>query len=537
MANFDDEDDKDLEAEEQEAQDEPTPKPEEDLDAQLADEPDKAPEAMMPEDLGELPERPEAPGETPKETPGDEDKAAGKEVDDSDEFAKMLGEMSPEDQEQAKDDELGEQLDEEPAPVDKYKKFLEDYKKLQDQRHKDLRNNGILQGVNQIAQGIAARKVPGYKVDNSGLARMGEQLANRPVEDFEQKQIVQGRQLGLQSDMAAHDAKSPQSVMVRQYLTQKLGMQLPETVSAADAMMLMKTMGKPQTTHFAQLPVTNQQTGEKTMAIFNPTTGTFASADGRPLGPEWVRDYRAQSFTDPRTGERTGFSGGTGKTTGPLTGPGVNTPMAPAPQAGQSAPLDRTMLTAQQAKQLDHTRDTFLKEVKNDRASVNSADRVMQVLENGGNLGDLPAEEQDQMSRAFGQSGHITDSQMGRVLGRSDWRSRMENALSLGFQGKLTDENRQFLMDVMKTIKEQNQNFISNKAKVYSSNLANDYKSSPNLKQYNVTPDSVNKLLSVEQAASSSATKPVLQKAYNKQKNQTWVKYSDGSTEILDGKK
>lgn len=500
MANFDDEDE--LEAEVPEDQEEQAPEPKE-LEAE---EPPshKEPQDMESEDLGEL----------PKKQGDEEDKDADDEVGDNEEFAKMLqglhGDEEPSAEPKAEGDDLEQEFDKikAPSPVDKYKKYLEDYKKLQDSRRSDLRMNGILQGINQMAQGYAARKVPGYKVDNSAIARIGEQSANRPVEDFEQGQIVQGRQLGLQSDMAAHDPTSPQSTMVRNYLGQKLGMKLPDDVSAADAMMLMKTMGKPQQTKFAQLPVTNQQTGEKTMAVFNPTTGTFASVDGKPMGPEWVRDYRAQSFVDPRTGERSGFSGGTGKVTGPLTGPGVSTPMAPAPEAGQSAELNRTMLTAQQSKQLDHNRDKFVAEVKNDRAAVNSADRVMQVLQNGGDLGDLPAEEQDQMSRAFGQTGHITDSQMGRVLGRSDWRSRMENALSLGFQGKLTDENRQFLMDVMKTIKEQNQNFITNKAKVYSANMANDFKSAPNLKQYNVTPESINKLLSVEQAASSSQGAP-----------------------------
>lgn len=411
----------------------------------------------------------------------------------------------------ASDDILSTIPSQAPSRLNQFQDMLGQYAALQNQRRKSDLVAGLAAAGAQIGQSMAGKYSGNFKPDMSGVEIL-QQQANRPVTDFEQAQTVKGREGQLYSQMSAMDPTSPQSKLIRDYLNKRVfnpnheeGKDLPEDVSANDAILLLKTVGRPGQTKFQQLPVVNQQTGEKTMAVFNPTLGAFTDVSGKPMGPEWVRDYRAQSFPDPSTGERLGFSGGTGQITGPLTGPGVNRPSIPAAGPGQPpVELDRTLLTAQQAKQVDHTRDKFLQEVKNDRAAINSADRVIQVLTSGQSVGDLPAEVQDQMSRAFGQTGHITDAQMGRALGRSDWKSKLNLAKSMFFEGKIDDKNRQFLVDVMNTIRNQNQQFVTNKAKVYSANLANDFRNASNLKKYNVTPDTVNKLLGVESAAASS---------------------------------
>src|ERR1019366_9279375 len=162
--------------------------------------------------------------------------------------------------------------------------------------------------------------------------------------------------------------------------------------------------------------------------------------NGKPLDSnDWVRDYRAQSFIDPKTQERLSFNAGTGKVAGALTGPGVNAPIIGAPQGNEQIQLNRSFLNGQQAKQVDHTRDKFIQEVKDDRNNLNSTDRVIAALQTGKELGDLTREEQDQLNRAFGQKGHISDQQIGVTLGRPDWKNRFTNAISIGTTGKFTD--------------------------------------------------------------------------------------------------
>lgn len=384
-------------------------------------------------------------------------------------------------------------------PLNQYQDFLKQYQALQHQRQNSDLVAGLAAAGGKIGQSMAGRFSGNFTPDPTG-PNLIRQMGERPVQDFEQAQVVQGRGMQLQSQMAASDPTSPQSRLVRDYLNKRLGVTLPDDVSANDAMMLMKTMGKPQTTHFSQLPMVNKNSGEKLQATFNPTTQQFESG-GRILNPqEWVRDYRAQSFVDPYSHERVGFGAGTGKVTGPLTGPGVNRPGVPSAENGQPVQFNRSMLTAAQAKQLDQTRKTFETDVKDDRNALNATNRIIDVLNKGEELGgDLPREIQDQLNRAFGQKGHISDAQLGGLLGKPDWKNRLENAVSLGAKGELTDENRQFLLDLANVIKKQNVQFIQNKSQIHVGNLARDLKSDPRLK--GIKPSDVNSMLGVPEAA------------------------------------
>lgn len=428
-----------------------------------------------------------------------------------------------------------------PSRLDQYKDYMEQYKKLQQGRKNSDLVSGLAAAGAQIGQSMAGKYSGQFQPDMSGVQVLNK-MAERPVQDFEQGQVVQSRGLQLKGLTDAADPASPQSRLVRQYLNQRLFKDNPlgEDISANDAMMLLKTVGKPGTEKASQVPLINQKTGEKTTGVWHPIQQTFTDLAGMPLGADYIRDYRAQSFVDPMSHERLGFSGGTGKVTGALTGPGVNrgVPAAGGPE-GKPVELTRNMLTSGQAKQLDSTRKSFLTEVRDDRKAVNSADRVLQVLDAGQSVGDLPAEIQDQMSRAFGQTGHITDAQMGRALGRSDWKSKLNLAKSMFFEGKIDDENRQFLMDVMKVIRDQNQQFIRNKAKAHVASLHKDFSTSDNLRKYKISPHQIENLMSVEESA-SSAEKPqkaIIKKGYNAEQDKTQLIYDDGTSEIVDGRR
>ena len=392
------------------------------------------------------------------------------------------------------------------SKLDQYQHFMNEYRRLQEQRQKSNLIAGLMAAGGQIGQSMAGKYSGNFKPDLTGVELMKQQAA-QPISDLETQQAVSSRGLQLQGLQNSYDPNSAQSKAVRQYLNQSVfkNNPLPDTVSAADAASLMKMVGKPSSTHLSQLPMVNQETGAKTMAIFNPSTGGFTDINGQPLGAGWVRDYRAQSVLDIATGERYGFSGGTGKLTAPLTGPGVNRPGAPTAGPGeQTMELSRPMLTAQQGKQLDTARHQFINEIKDDRNNLNATDRTIAALEAGSELGDLPREEQDQLNRAFGQKGHLSDQQVGVALGRPDWMNRFQNAISIGMNGKLTDENRQFLLDTLKVIRDQNQKYIDSKSQVYSNNLYNDFKSAPNLQKAKISPQAISKLLGVEAAQASA---------------------------------
>ncbi len=428
----------------------------------------------------------------------EEDLTAPKELNETaDDLKSQLSEEAPEEVEPSKALGAGSQLS-------KFQDYMAQYKKLQDQQRKSDLVAGLAAAGGQVGQAMAGKYSGNFVPDQSGvqmLTKMGE----RPMQQFEQGMAVEKAGYGLNAERAASDPSSPISHMVRDYAEKRLGLKLDPQVSAADAQMLLKTIGRPTQTKFQQMPMVSQKTGAKIMGTFNPTTNTFQDTAGNQLdSTEWVRDYRAQSFIDPKTQERLSFNAGTGKVAGALTGPGVNAPVVPQKAGDLTAntPIDlnRSFLNAQQAKQVDHTREKFIQEVKDDRNSLNANDRVIQVLEAGEELGDLPREVQDQLNRAFGQKGHISDAQLGGLLGKADWKNRVENAVSLGMEGKLTPENRKFLLDVAKLIKQQNESYIDKKSQIYTQNLYKDLKSSPNLSKYQFGPDSVKGLLGVESA-------------------------------------
>lgn len=403
-----------------------------------------------------------------------------------------------------------EQVQKPASSLDRYKQFIDEYKRLQANRSNSDLIAGLAAAGGKIGQSMAGKYSGNFTPDAAG-PNLIRQMGERPIQNFEQGLAVQGRGLQLQQEMNSNEPNSPQSIMVRNYLNKTIFKDnpLPNTVSATDAKMLLKTVGRPNQEKALQVSLVNQQTGEKTTGVWHPIQQMFTDLDGRPLNKDWIKDYRAQTFIDPKTNERTGFSAGTGKVTGPLTGPGVNAPIVGAPtDLNQPIDLNRSFLNAQQAKQVDHTRDKFIQEVRDDRNNLNSTDRVIAALTIGKEIGDLPREDQDQLNRAFGQKGHISDQQVNTILGKPDWKNRFANTLSIGMTGKLTDENRQFLLDTLKVIRDQNQQYIDNKSQIYTTNLYNDFKTAPNLQKYKFGPDSAKGLLGVEAARNPQINGP-----------------------------
>lgn len=279
--------------------------------------PSKDAEDMESEDLGQL----------PKKAGSDDD--AEQEVDDSEEIARNVNEAMPElDESEPKAKlKIPEEADELMAPkpssgnsqLDKFQQYMDEYKKLQERRQKNTLINGLFESGAMLGNGlmgISGNTNVKMGIDHTPFER-AQKVYDMPVQDFEQRQVVQGRGMALQQDMAAHDPASPQSRMVRSYLSSKLGMQLGDDVSAADAQFLLKTIGRPATTKFQKVngTVTDEEGNEKRIsATFDPATGKYRDSNtGKELPNFLAEGLNPFQVTKGEHGEQQIFNKSRGK--------------------------------------------------------------------------------------------------------------------------------------------------------------------------------------------------------------------------------
>jgi hypothetical protein len=390
-------------------------------------------------------------------------------------------------------------------PYERYADMLGKYQELQDQKRKGNMMLGMLAGGQIAGQAIAGGRSGKFDTDLSNI-KMLEDMNNSRVTDYTNAIKQQGMDISLKDMQQMRDPDSPVSQYYRS-MAAKRGIPTDETMSAWDIQNMSKVLGKPNsaTPRFRLLPLENKTTHEKQMGKFEQATGKLYSMDEKPLGPEWYQHNADRTILDT-DGERKVFSSGLGQTIGPATGVGISRGMTPptvtkGPDGADTFQINRTMLNGQQQKQLDSERKLFDADVKDERNAKNAALRIVDNLKNGRKIGDSPAEIMDQLSRAYGQKGHITDQQIGRAIGMADWKSRANAAISLASTGKLDEPNRQFLIKLANVIAQQNEQFIQAKSQVHVNNLYQDWSTSPGLSKYKIKPEHVANMLSVDQAA------------------------------------
>lgn len=252
----------------------------------------------------------------------DEDKAAPidespeKEIEDSEEIGKEEANTPEQEINENADELLAGLKPEERAEVkssgnpeiDRYKNFMDQYRKLQAQRKNADLVNGLIAAGGKVGQSIAGKYSGNFVPDQNGNQMLAK-MAERPAQDFEQSQVVQGRGMQLQSEMAANDPNSPQSRLVRSYVEKRLGLKLDDNVSAADAQMLLKTVGRPVQTKFQKVngTWTDPDTGQakRMSAVFDPSTGSYKDADTGKTLPGFLAEglNPFQTNIDPNTGQ------------------------------------------------------------------------------------------------------------------------------------------------------------------------------------------------------------------------------------------
>jgi hypothetical protein len=269
--------------------------------------------------------------------PEDEDKATEEEDKDAEAIAEneaekkgpkeeasdMLAELPKDETKAAPDDTLEPSTP--PSQLDRYQNFINQYKKLQENRQRSDLAAGLIAAGGKIGQSIAGKYSGQFNPDLTGVKLM-EQQASRPISDMEQQLAAQGSVNQLQTSMAASDPTSPQSKLTRDYLKTRLGINLPDNVSAADAQMLLKTVGKPLQSKFqAKTGIYIDDSGKehKILASYDPLTGkiynqtTHEEIPNERFIPEGLNPYQMvkgeqgqqQQFNKSRGGAPTNIQG------------------------------------------------------------------------------------------------------------------------------------------------------------------------------------------------------------------------------------
>lgn len=437
--------------------------------------------------------------EMPSDEPLPLDKDTEKEVEDSEVIAEdELDKKTPEQEIDENADELLSSLKPEQnripiepeSRLDRYQNFINEYRKLQDQRKKTDLVAGLMAAGGKIGQSLAGNYSGNFNPDLTGV-KMLQQAADRPVSDLEQQQVVSSRGLQLQSAQNSQDPRSAQSKLIRDYLNQRIpNLNLSEDVSANDAMMLMKTIGKPASgsKQFQTKAVYNPVTKTVEMRVFDTSTGKLV--DDQNL----ISGFAQKTVTDPRTKEVANFNPALGAVTKKLTGPES---LEATP--GESEPeLSKANLDTRTIDLVDDTRKALLADTADDRTALNAAKSIGDILDTGEALdGDILRLIQNKFARASGERGAMTEQDVAPYGGRQAVLDRIGRNIKNWTSGKIPDSDREFLRSISKAMVKRSQEDINNRANFFTTNVHRDIVgTNKNLK--NIKPEAVKKLLGVD---------------------------------------
>lgn len=211
------------------------------------------------------------------------------------ETADLLARYSQKVPAQQEQGNLTEQDVERTSPKSVLDRYAE-LRQLQETQGKDIRNAGMLQGANQIAQGFAMGS--GAKIgDGSESVKMLQQMAKQPVEDYNLRQKDEAIQMELGNEREMNDANSDISKFSQQRavaIGEKMGMN-PEEIQKLTNMTAkqLEKLGFKASTGLNQTPKPGQQSG-----LFGK------SKDGKRFPLAW--DGTQMKYINPLTGETVG---------------------------------------------------------------------------------------------------------------------------------------------------------------------------------------------------------------------------------------
>lgn len=454
-----------------------------------------------------------------------------------------------------------------------YGSLLDEYRGLQDTRQKNQTNLGYLAAANQISQAIAGGTSGNFKVDPASM-EMLQKLADQPVQDYtdrtkqsamdiqlrdlqkerapvsaEMLQLAKQRGYKLSGQESQKDLEamqkigdplktgsdrqalelSGQKIDTGQFALNKLGeandlnsgrtkfariMAIkrgfkPEEVqdkTASELEDMMKLMPKPASgSQFQVKNRFNPATGQVEQILLNTATGEIADTGG-------IAGFSIRDVKNERTGERDVFNPSLGRVTGSLTGA---TPQTEQQAADNIPEVTKDQLSAIKQKQVDNYRKEYIADTKDERASLQAARSIKELLAAGKELnGDIIRAVQNKFAIATGNKGATSENDVTPFGGRQSVLDRISRGATMWSQGQFNEGDREFLNSLAGIMENTSQKELKQSTQFFSNNLYNDIKSDPASKVSRITPASAEKLLGsdiynepTEEVAAPAATK------------------------------
>lgn len=442
---------------------------------------------------------------------------------------------------------------------EKYSGLMDEYKALQEKRNKNYMNLAIVDSLSQMGQAIAGKNAfgSGFKVKSN--MDMFEKMANRPVDDYQDKVKQEGLDISLRDERSDRDANSEVARQARE-MAKSRGYPVTDAMSKRDIVEMMK-LGDPlkEQGQRQQLDIGTQAlekgtmgiNDERTMRDPNSSISEFyrTMAGKRGFTPEQVsgksaweiqgmskimpkptstsKQFQTKNITDANgnivktvvfdtsTGQVINDIGTAGfaqraiedKRTGemvnynPALGRSTSqltSPTAQSPEQAQTAipEITKEQLPVNKQKQLDEYRKQFLDDTKDDRTALQASRSIKGLLASGKKLdGDILRAVQNKFARATGERGAMTEQDVSPYGGKQAVVDRIGRSMSMWSTGKIPDEDRKFLDGLADLMQRQTERDLAQRTQFFSNNLYNDLKADPNVRASNFTAKSVEKLL------------------------------------------
>jgi len=346
-----------------------------------------------------------------------------------------------------------------------------DYKKDEEESKPDIMfGQNLLSTVNALEQAQKARDFNQLGADaaryggmigsaisgieNKGLKEIAntiEKRADQPIQDFKAQVEIQKK-----------DPNSSVSKGYKALLEKQMGMKLGGDVSASDIEPFLTAQMKKA----VEKQVLFQKGGvdeQGNMLTFDPKTGEYKSTGTK------AQDQMFQ-VKDPLTGvvnlvgRRAGAEGGL-NIKGQVGGPKESTG-----EEESTHELYQTLDDKKRTK-VDKTREDFLKDTAEDRNAVVASGGIRSMLAAGKEMdGDVLRAIQNQLARANGEKGTMTEGDVQGFGGKADILSRLGRFASMNLIGEMTDSDRQFLSKLADVMERRANEYVNQQSRVYSDN-------------------------------------------------------------------
>lgn len=418
-------------------------------------------------------------------------------------------------------------------------------KQLQDNQSSDLRNAGMLQGANQIAQGFALGS--GAKIDDgSGSVKMLQQLAKQPVEDYGVRQKDEDTQMKLALQRSLRDKGSNVSQITSLLAKQqalKAGLSeeqiAPIGDMSADEIQLLKlgNAGDSLKSRFQTKVRTNPETGLVEIMSYDTVTGEMT-----PINDGVLAGYKPDVRTDKRTNELLKINSNlpvarVEKITGPkaIETTEVNAEGKIEPKKSFSEFDLQNSLDVKKYDDFQKVREQFSSEVKEDKAAAAKVDGVIKLIEEAEKNPAASGMAGAAVARLI-EKGVLTDQDVIRYAQRNGILNQLQDKLNKFVTGEFSPELARDISSSIKTYQRGAQDSINKRALTYGKQFRGAIDPTNPISEENIAKMIYADYASPVKSNNKSLEKQIVKKGYNSKSDKTELIYSDGTKKVVDGK-